>query len=292
MSSGKKRLIAIFLLLLAIAVPASVYLVLQQQEIRGRAEPATTLSFDPVTLTRAVGDTFTLNIMIDTGTNSVSGAELHIQYDATKLTAIAIDIAPMPFLPRVLVQGSAQGGFAFITLGAQPSQPQLGTGTLATLTFRATASTAGAPTFVRFTTDTAVAGTGEIGNVLASQPAPASIVIGTAATPTPTASTPTPTTAAGAPTATPGSGGGGSGGGGSGTGGSAITPTPTRTATSSASTSASPSATPIATAKGGSISAQPTSAAIPVTADLGPTAVITVGGIALTVLGIVSLLAL
>lgn len=279
MSSGKKKLIALLLLLLAVAIPASVYLVLQQQEIRGRAEPATTLAFDPPELRKTVGETFTLNVNIDTGSNFVSGAELHIQYDTTKLTAIGIDIAGSPFLPRVLVQGSAQGGFAFITLGSQPSDPKRGTGTLATVTFRATASTAGAPTFVRFTDDTAVAGTREAGDVLASRPAAASVIIGPATTPIPTSSptpTPTPTAGAGGPTPTP-----------RGIGAALPTPTTTRIATSAAV----PTAIPTPFTKG-PITPLPTTAAVPVTAEVGPTTVLTIGGVLLFVAGVVSLLAL
>lgn len=278
---------------------------LEQQELRSQAVPATTLTFDPNEATKTVGETFTLSVTINTGSNSVSGAELHIQYDSSKLTAVSIDIADEPFLPLVLVDGTAAGGFAFITLGSQPDKPKKGTGTLATITFRATASTGGAPTLVKFTTDTRIAGTGEIGNVLASQPAPASITINTAGpSPTPTtADTCVPSDcslcAQGAvckqvpdvvvkqcscqfPTTPTPKGGGGVGGGG------ALTPTPTgrvgigRTA---------PTATPTLIAKGGTpTGAQPTAGPIPETADIAPTTILTVGGAVLFLIGVASFL--
>lgn len=229
-----------------------------------------------------MGETFTLNATINTGSNSISGAELHIQYDAQKLQAISIDNASAAFLPLVLVDGSASGGFAFITLGSQPSQPKKGAGTLATLIFKALASTGGAETLVKFTSDTRIAGTGEIGNVLASQPAPAAITINT---PAPTG-TPTPTVPGGA-TPTPTSAGGGGN----------TTPTPTRTGNVGIGRTA-PTATPIAVAtvppvqKGGPVQSQPTTPPIPVTAELTPTIVLTIGGVILFIAGVASLLVL
>lgn len=254
------------------AIPATVALVLRQQELRGRAAPATTLAFEPTSVSKNVGETFTLTITINTGSNSVSGAELHIQYDSSKLTAISIDIASSPFLPRVLVDGSVSSGFAFITLGSNPSEPKRGTGTLATITFRAAAQTGGAPTLVRFTTETRVAGTGEAGDVLASQPAPASVTINVpspTATPTPTPS-PTPATSTQTPTPTPRGGVGG-----------VTTPTP-RGNIGIGKTG--PTVPPASVQKGG-----PTIAPIPVTAEVGPTTILTLGGIALFLLGAVLL---
>lgn len=279
MSSGKKRSAIIVLLFLLLAIPASLYLVFRQQELRGRAAPATTLVFDPQSVSKSVGESFTLTVNINTGGNSVSGAELHVQYETSKLEAVGIDIASEPFLPVVLVNGTVNSGFAFISLGSQPNTPKTGTGKLATITFRALASTGGGPTLVRFTTDTKVAGTGEIGNVLASQPPPASItigVVGPTATPTPTptiAPTSTPI-----PTPTPRTGGGGGGG---------VILTPTPTATPSATPTATPTPTKVVV-----ITPPPPAPTIPVTADLTPTAVLTVSGLVLFFIGALALFAL
>lgn len=269
------------------AIPATFYLVLRQQEIRGRAAPATTLSFDQTSLSKNVGDVFTLAVQINTGTNTISGAELHIQYDSSKLVASSITMAADPFLPVLLNDGTiSSGGFAFITLGSQPSQPKTGTGTLATITFRATASTGGAPTLIRFTTDTKVAGTGEAGNVLASQPAPASVTIGVATTSTPTPSSTPTATPIKTPTPT------------SGVGGTTPTPLPTSlpgsspTPTKAIGGVSSPSATPLPGEKGGLFTPQPTAAGIPVAAEITPTVMITVGGILLFIAGVASLLVL
>lgn len=266
--SGKKKLIIIALLFLSVATPASVYLVLREQEIRSQAQPATTVAFDPQStqvqpIKKTVGETFTLNITIDTGSNNVSGAELHIQYDSAKLTALGISIASNPFLPSVLADGTVvPPGFAFITLGTPPSAPKQGKGVLATVTFRAASPTEGTITQVKFTTDTRVVGTSEAGNLLVSQPAPAFVAIN------PVSSPPTPT-----PTSTQPIGGPSISQGNLGIG--ATIPT----------TTIQP--------KGGPITTQPkvaTTAPIPTTAELGPTAILSIAGMILFVAGIATLL--
>lgn len=226
---------------------------------------------------KTVGDTFTYTIKIDTGANSISGTELHIQYDQTKLQGVDIDIAPTPFLPNVLVPGTIQNGFAFITLGSAPADPKKGQGTLATVTFRALSSTGGAPTSIRFTTDTRVAGINEATNVLANQPAPAFVTVNPVTSPAPSPTrTPTPTPApSSTPTPTKAGGVGGGGGG-------VLTPTPTKNIGIGKT---GPTATPTSVAKGG-----PTAAPIPVTAEVGPTTILTLSGAALFLFGAVLLL--
>ena len=278
LSSGKKRFVLVLLFFLLATIPVSVYLALRGQETRGSAAPATTLAFDPAStqsspMGKTVGDTFTLTIKIDTGVNSISGTELHIQYDQTKLTGVDIDIAATPFLPSVLVPGTIQNGFAFITLGSSPTDPKKGQGTLATITFRALASTGGAPTSIRFTTDTRVAGINEATNVLANQPAPAFVTVNPVTSPAPSPTrTPTPTSAP-APTSTPTPTKAGGG----------TTPTKTPTPTGNIGIGkTNPTATPIVK--------EPTAPPIPVTADVGPTTILTLSGVALFLFGAALLL--
>ena len=284
MSSGKKKLAIFFLIVTLLAIPATSYLVFREQELLGRAAPATVLSFDPPETSKTVGDTFTLNVNIDTGSNSITGAELHIQYDQQKLQGISIANASPPFLPVVAVDGSTGSGFAFINL-SQPTQPKKGAGRLATITFKAIGATGGGATFVKFTGDSRVAGIGEIGNVLVSAPADAAITINApaqAATPTPVPSptvTPSPT-----PTGVA----------------SQTSPTPTVRAGNIGIGTTSPAraATPVVIAtvapgqKGGLPVVQPTTPSIPVTADIGPTTVLAIGGALLFVAGLTFLLVL
>ena len=59
------------ILLILLAVPLTVFLVMQQQDIRQRAAPATTLTLSPPTLTVSVNQTFSLDVMIDKETGVV-----------------------------------------------------------------------------------------------------------------------------------------------------------------------------------------------------------------------------
>ena len=75
--SGKKLFLIGFVVLLLVGIPATVYLVQQQQEIRSRAEKATNLSFQPESsvgtpIVKAIGQDIPLDIMVDPGTNLVS----------------------------------------------------------------------------------------------------------------------------------------------------------------------------------------------------------------------------
>ena len=270
-----------------LAIPATTYVVFQTQITTSEATPATTMLFDPPTtssgspgpITKTVDDTFSFNILMNTGSNFVTGTEIHIKYDTSKLTGISIEKAPNAFLPNELVAGTISGGFGFITLGTDKLPGGVrGSGTLATVTFRAIVSTNGVVTPIQFTTDTAVAGANEgTTNVLVSKPPPSAYLminpVGPTSTPTltPTATpsvTPTPTRAAGAIT---------------------LIPTPTRIAT----VSATPTTTRVPTPTTNVVvapSTQPTTGAIPVTADITPTAALTIAGALLFVLGAISIL--
>lgn len=305
MSSGKKILSIFFLLLLLAAIPVTSYLVFRQQELRSRASPATTVLFDPLStqtspLTKAIGETFSLNIVIDTGSNFISGAELHIKYDTAKLTGISIVKPTGAFLPITLKDGTISNGLAFIALGTNKlPDGSTGQGTLATITFRATASTDGAAIPIQFTDETAVAAITEGGsNVLVTKPPPPTFVkintVGPTNTPTPTAivlmcipsdcsgvcasgatcrqnsssatkscSCQFPTT----PTPTPTKA----------AGGITLTPTPTKTGNVGIGKT-SPTSTPIAVIS-------PTVAKIPKTGATEVTTMLTAGGIILFVLG-------
>lgn len=216
----------ITLLFLAAAVGATLYLVKQRQETRSKAAPATTLSFSPASATANVGDIISLQILINTGDNTVSAAELHLNYDQTIFQGE--QITPGSFLSTELVKGQIGGGSAAITLGSPPTSPQKGTGTLAVLKLKALKATT-TPSKITFDQSTQVAGIGEGGNVLVSKgeasitvagtqvsntptitPSPTAIVTGSVTpsiTPLPTSYTsPTPT-ATPSPTNTPGVGG-------------------------------------------------------------------------------------
>lgn len=198
----KKIVFFIILIIILFAVPISVYLVGQQQELRSRAAPATVLALNPSTINKTQGDTFSFDIQIDTGGNNVAMAEVHLVYDATKLEALSITNGPLA--PKIAASGIVGSGTASITVRAEnTTQPMKGTGTIAIIRFRAI-GVAETPTQVKFDTTTFVSGLGENNpNVLVNSiPASVTISTGQGSQAAPTASnaasptviiTPTPT---------------------------------------------------------------------------------------------------
>jgi hypothetical protein len=192
----KKIVFFVVLLLLLIAVPVTVYFVGTQQELRSKAAPATTLTFSPASITKAVDDQFSVNVQIDTGANSVTAVKLDIAFDATKLEAMSITNGE--FAPKISASGTVAPGTASITVAAaSTAQPINGTGTIAILRMRGKAGTGG-PISMTFGSTTFVSSLNETTNALTTtQPAVITItgatsgIGGASALPT---ETPIPTT--------------------------------------------------------------------------------------------------
>lgn len=158
----KKVLLYIAIGLLLLAIPATVFFVGQQRDIRTRAAPATTLSLTPAVQTMSVGNTnLKLNVDIDPGANQVVSADIYLTYDPTKLEAKTITNGPSA--PRVLNSGIIENGTASIKVGAASnSQPITTRGTLAVVTFTAKDATSNfTPTLVQFASNTFVGGLNE-----------------------------------------------------------------------------------------------------------------------------------
>lgn len=213
----KKAFLIGFLVLLLAAIPATVFLVQRQQEIRSRAAPASTIAFDPATKQARVNDAFNLNITLDTGVNRVATAEISLTFDPQKLTVTKLE--PGSFMPHQLAEPVIDNtvGTAFIAIdtlssGASSTDVPLtkqsqGSQPIAVVTLRAKAETGATPTQVGFSQATKAFGetagtleptslilTSTLGNV-------ARITItAVSTTPTPTGGvtpSPTPTGAAG-----------------------------------------------------------------------------------------------
>lgn len=200
MITGMKRVLVIVIgILLLLAIPVTVFFVGQRQEIRKRAAPATSLTLTPQTNTKKVGDKFTVEVQIDTGTNQVTQATLHILFDASLLQADSITQGPL--FPKIYLSGVVNPGSASITVGAtSTTQPITGTGTAAILQFTALKATT-APATISFANDTFVGGLGEEKANVLSTSSPANVTILTAGGEA--LSTPTPTTAGSAATVSP-----------------------------------------------------------------------------------------
>lgn len=210
-------LVSIFLLG---AIPVGIYLVGQNQELRKKAAPATTLAITPATIQKNVGDEFSLEVTIDSGENQVVAAELHIVFDPSKLEMETISNGPL--FPNILASGAIEGGTASITVGAADvKQPIKGTGTVAVVKLKAIAKT-DSPVAVKLASNTFVGGLGEgaVNVLVGTTPATVTIMD------TQPQTTPEPTPPAEQDLAPQGT----------------LTPTPTATSSAQISPTASPSA--------------------------------------------------
>lgn len=189
-------------IVLLVAIPITIFVAGQKQETRKKAAPATMIAVTPSSITKKTGDSFTVEITIDTGENQVVAAELHVVFDAAKLTAQSIKNGAL--FPNILSSGTVETGKASITVGAADAkQPVRGTGTIATVQFQALEKTT-TPVAIALGSNSFVGGLGEGAvNVLAGT-TPSSVTITEAAalaSPTPTPlPTPIPTIASGSPT--------------------------------------------------------------------------------------------
>lgn len=178
-----------------ILIPIIMVSVKHQQDVRSRAAPATTLTLLPAQLQKNAGDTFTLDIHIDTGTNDVTLAKIDLIFDATALEALSITNGPLA--PRIYSPGTVSPGNAGISIGAESElKPISGSGTIAVIRLKVIGTSA-TPVSLQFSSATVVSGLSETINVLTGT-TPAILTIaggqsqGTTLTPTPTL-TPQPT---------------------------------------------------------------------------------------------------
>ena len=90
-------LITIFLI---IGTVGGLYLVKQRQNVREKAAPATTITFQPVITEAEIGETINLDILVNTGENSLATVRLDIDYDQSVLQATSLTFSS--FLPTIL----------------------------------------------------------------------------------------------------------------------------------------------------------------------------------------------
>lgn len=190
--SGKKLLLIGFIVFLLIAIPITIYVLQKQQQTQSSAAKATVLTLKSsvpgqtssreAPLTKAIGDTFDLDVMINPGTNQVIATTLNIKYDPTKLEAQSIE--PSIALPQVIDGPTISNGTITLAVAAGIDLTKVVTATtkIATVKFKTLAATAGAPTEVSFSDETNVTSTRSSGdtepNVLSST-VPAFILVNT-----------------------------------------------------------------------------------------------------------------
>lgn len=176
MNKDMKRIVFIIVsILILLAIPLTVLLVSRNQELRKRAAPATTLTLTPTTLTKQVGDEFTLDVHMDTATNQVVAVQVSLAFDPTKLEAEWIHNGTM--LPNIISSGVVGNGTAAIALGAaNTTTPITGTGLVATIKLKALAKT-DSPITVKFAADSFVGALGEGSTNVLTSTIPSTITI-------------------------------------------------------------------------------------------------------------------
>ncbi|MBI3380294.1 hypothetical protein HY029_06090 [Candidatus Gottesmanbacteria bacterium] len=154
----------LILLFLLVGLASTVYLSMSYLDIRKKASySGATLELIPASIIKNTGDTFTVGVAVNTGDETVSGADVHIIYEADKLEVQSI--TPGNFLPNIFSAGNFGGGNASIALVSQPDKPQKGSGILASINFKVLSST---PTVINFSSNTKIAAIGKTTNVLTS----------------------------------------------------------------------------------------------------------------------------
>jgi hypothetical protein len=228
---GKKFILIGIVIVLLVAIPLTIFYLGQSQETRSKAQAATKLYFslpEQMTqqsspITKKSGDTFTVDVVVDPGTNWVTFAKLAISFDTTKLATAGGGIEPITTgtqgLPLIVEGPTYENGTILISLssGADLTKVIQQPTKVAKLTFKALSPTGSTPTQIKFLDgQTKILSNrcdpanpqecqdADNENVLSST-TPVSIEITegeTTITPTTPATTPGPTTANAAPTCT------------------------------------------------------------------------------------------
>jgi len=182
------------LILLLVSVPVAVYLVKQRQEIRKRAAPTTELSLGPSVSTVYQDDTFSVDVLIETGDNLFTAADITLTFDSSQLEVVdASDILPglITLVPASISVTPGQVRFAGYAASGQEAHNEV----LASVYFHVLTNASLGSSAISFGSSTTVAGEDESGPSILAGTTPTTVTIESSEpilTPTPT-STPIPT---------------------------------------------------------------------------------------------------
>lgn len=126
-------LFSTFFILITLVV--GVYFIKFRQNTSPIQASGPTLQLTSTSNTVNKNSEFIVDVYLDTKGESVTGADLRIRYDQTKLQAISIE--SKNYLPVVLIPGQITSGLAKIVLGSEVTTPKNGTGILAAVKFKA-----------------------------------------------------------------------------------------------------------------------------------------------------------
>ena len=121
--------------------------------------PETTLNLSPDSLTLSGSGSATIDVMINTGQNQISGAQLEIRYDPTKITIT--DMVPGDFFPNVTpllnTHDRGRGRIDYVLAFTEEAQFKTGTGNVVTMNImRNPNATSAATTQIDFLPKTSV----------------------------------------------------------------------------------------------------------------------------------------
>lgn len=177
----KKLLLPLLIFVFAlITIPIVIYFVNQQQELRSRAAPATSMTLSATPTTVNAGQSFTINVNIDTGSNVIVVGDIVLTYDATKIQATDITAGSFFTSPQVVGKDTATPGTIKASiLSGSTSEAKSGIGTLAVATFTVKSGVAAGATTIGIGDKTIISalGTDQGTNVLVSK-TPATITVG------------------------------------------------------------------------------------------------------------------
>lgn len=204
---NKKTVVGMFLFLLLISIPLTLYTLRQHQNVNSKAAASTTLDFQPTSSSTApiqknVNDTINLDLMVNPTNSLVSFIKFQVKYDPTKVQPITTD----PFTLNLTAFPAKIEGPVIntdtmaesVSIGSDPTKAIQTTTKVGTLNFKAVGATNGTPTSITFTNITQVLSAGpneQASQNVLSTTTPAYITIGNNGQPTatPSAGTPAPT---------------------------------------------------------------------------------------------------
>lgn len=220
----KKILLIALVIITLIGLPLTVFISQQKQKPKTHASGATTIYFQPNSnaaspISKLVGNTIPLDVMLDPGTNAVSFVKLHLHFDQTKVQGatsnpFSINSTVFPTIMEGPVNSLASGDiYISLSVGSDPTKAIRTTPVrVGTLNLKAGQPTGGETTIVSFGSDSAaysVASTDQSAQDILASALPAYLSIDEVPTLTPTLTptdTPTPTpspTPTDTPTPTP-----------------------------------------------------------------------------------------
>jgi len=127
----------IFIIALFVIITIVFIGLTSSNDIRNLAAPPRkdlTLALIPANLKTSPNTPSTLSVILNnTSGMNVTGAEIHLNYDPTKMSVNSITEGTL--LPVVLTSGQVDNGTISITLGSLPTNPVTTSGIIATVTF-------------------------------------------------------------------------------------------------------------------------------------------------------------